>query len=187
MNGSRFNVLLYSDESKSAFYALVYSAILMMNMPNMHLTVVQLKESKDSFIGAGGKCLSFWPISPTSSWMKEIIGRADPDEKTCYCEILTKTNELFTSRTVDFSYQVLYCNPNIPDTVNALLQYARKNSIELLVMGTSELWSLKDLIFGNLAHAVQNRSPIPVLLVKKLSQDFLAVYRSKSVLKLVQN
>lgn len=41
---SKFNVLLYFDDSQQAFYAAVYTSILLQNMPNMHLTVVQAQE-----------------------------------------------------------------------------------------------------------------------------------------------
>ncbi|OLN27704.1 hypothetical protein DSOL_4423 [Desulfosporosinus metallidurans] len=43
-------------------------------------------------------------------------------------------------------------------------------------MGTRGLTTLKGLIFGCLAHNVLNRSPIPVLLVKKLPQEFIDNY-----------
>ena len=183
MNGSKFNVLLYSDESLPVFFAVVYSAILLMNMPNMHLTVVQLKESNDDSLGTENNWFNSWPINPTSDWMKDVMGGSDLAAKTRYHEILTKTNEIFSKRVVDVSHQVLYCNPSIPDTVNALLEYTTKKSIELIVMGTKGLTTLKGFIFGSLAHTLQNRSPIPVLLVKKLPQDFLDSFSSKPTLK----
>ena len=96
MNESKFNVLLYSDESQPAFFAVVYSAILLMNMPNMHLTVVQLKKSNDGSLGTENDWINSWPISPTSDWMKDVMGGSDSAAKTRYNEILTKTNEIFS-------------------------------------------------------------------------------------------
>jgi hypothetical protein len=186
MNESKFNVLLYSDESQPAFFAVVYSAILLMNMPNMHLTVVQLKESNDGSMGTENNWINSWPISPTSDWINDVMGGSDSGPKNRYHEILAKTNEIFSKRVVDVSRQVLYCNPSIPDTVDALLEYATKKSIELIVMGTEGLKTLKGLIFGSLAYTLQNRSPIPILLVKKLPQDFLDSYRSKPTLKVIR-
>ncbi|MDA8223529.1 universal stress protein [Desulfosporosinus sp.] len=176
MHGPKFNVLLYSDESQTAFFAFVYAAIVMMNMPNMHLTIVQLKESNDASINSEKNCLNGWPISPNSDWMKDIS----------YQEVLTKTNELLSIRAVDVSYQVIYCNPNIADTVDALMDFVRKRSIELIIMGTREQRTLRGLVFGSLAHSLQDRSSVPVLLVKKLPADIIDNYRSRPILKLIQ-
>lgn len=187
MNEAKFNVLLYLDESQPAFFAVVYSAILLMNMPIMHLTVVQLKESYDGPMGIENDWINSWPISPTSDWMKDVMGEPDSAAaKTRYHKILTKTNETFSKRVADVSHQVIYCNPSIPETVDALLEYATKKSIELIVIGTGGLTTLKGLIFGSLAHTLQNRSTIPVLLVKKLPQDFPDSYRSKLTLKVIR-
>jgi len=186
MNESKFNVLLYSDESQPAFFAVVYSAILLMNMPNMYLTVVQLKESSDGSMETENDWINSWPISPATDWMKDVMDGSDSAAKTRYHEILTKIDEIFSKRKVDVSHQVIYCNLSIPDTVDALLEYAIKKSIELIVMGTEEQTSLKGLIFGSLAQTLQNRSPIPALLVKKLPQDSLDGYRSKPTLKVIR-
>lgn len=182
--GSKFYVLLYVDESPSAFFAVIYAAILMMNMPDMHLTVVNLQESKGTSLDIPNG-ISSWPISPTSDWLKDVIVRADSATKTKCLEMLTKANDVFSARAVDVYHQVIYCNPNIPDSVDALLDYSRKKSIELLVMGTGELGTLKGLIFGSLAHTLQNRSAIPVLLVKNLSENFLDSDGSRPILKLI--
>ena len=47
-------------------------------------------------------------------------------------------------------------------------------------MGTRGLSSLKGLIFGGLAHKVLNKSAIPVLLIKKLPQEFIDSFLSDS-------
>lgn len=174
-----FNVLLYTDESQPATFAVVYSALLLMNMPNMNLTVVKLRQSNDDSSGAENNGVNSWPISPTSKWMKKVMGGSDSTDKTRYNEILTKTNEIFSKSDVNVSQQFIYCNPNIPDAADALLEYATKNSIELIIMGTKGLSNLKSLIFGSLAQTLQDRSQIPVTLVKKLPQDFIKRFRSK--------
>lgn len=165
MNEAKFNVLLYSDESQSAFFALVYSAILMTNMPKMSLFVVNTKESNQ---GSSNEYTNYdsWQISPQSERMNNIL-------------------DILSTRKSDIRHQVIYCNSNIPDTVDALLDYARKMSIDLIVMGTGKLKTLKGLIFGSLAHTLQNKSPIPVLLVKNFPEDFLECYKSKTTFKIV--
>ena len=85
----------------------------------------------------------------------------------------TKTSEIFTERGLDVCHHIIYCNPNIPDTVDAILDYATKKSFALIIMGTRGLTSLKGLIYGSLAYTMLNKSPIPVMLVKKLPQDFI--------------
>ena len=176
MNDSEFNVLLYSDGSQQAFSAAVYTATLLKNMPNMHLTIVQVQEQDEGSIGTEYNWIDTWPVSPTSDWMKRVTDESDSATKRHYHEILTKTNQIFKERGLDVSHHVIYCNPSISDTVEALLEYATKKSFRLIIMGTRGLTTLKGLVFGCLAHNLLNRSPIPVLLVKKLPQDFIDTY-----------
>ena len=180
MKDSKFNVLLYSDGSHQAFSAAVYCANLLRNMPNMHLTVVQVQESDEGSNGTEYSWIQTWPVSPTSEWMKRVVGGSDADTRNQYHEILIKTNQIFTERGLDVSHHVIYSNPSISDTVDALLEYVTKRSFKLIIMGTRGLTTLKGLVFGCLAHNVLNRSPIPVLLVKKLPQTFIDGYLSET-------
>ena len=180
MNNSQFNVLLYSDGSHQAFSAAVYTATLLKNMPSMHLTVVQVQESDEGSMGTEYSWIDTWPVSPTSEWMKRVLNESDSETRNQYHEILNKTNEIFTERGMDISNHVIYCNSSTSDTVEALLEYATKSSIKLIIMGTRGLTTLKGLIFGCFAHNVLNKSPIPVLLVKKLPQEFIDSYRSNT-------
>lgn len=186
MYRSMFNVLLYADETSTAFFAKVYAAILLMNMPNMHLTVVRLKESNDGSMETENNWIDSSPTSPNSDWMRESMGSSDSSAKVRYDKILVKTNEIFSKMAVEVSHHVIYCNPNIPDAVEALVEYATKKSILLIIIGTQGTITVKGLIFGSLAHSLQNRSLIPVLLVKKLPQDFLNGYRSEQTLRVIQ-
>lgn len=175
MSESSFNVLLYSDGSQQAFSAAVYSANLLRKMPNMHLTIVQVQESDEGSTGTEYSWIDTWPVSPTSEWMKRVI-ESDSNVRNLYNDILNKTNEIFTESAKNVSHHVIYCNPSITDTVDALLEYAEKKQFKLIIMGTRGLTTLKGLIFGCLAHNVLNRSPIPVLLIKKLPQAFIDSY-----------
>ncbi|EHQ88845.1 universal stress protein [Desulfosporosinus youngiae] len=177
MSDFKFNVLLYSDGSQQAFSAAVYAANLLKNMPNMHLTIVQVQEGEDGSAGTEYRWIDTWPVSPTAEWMKRVI-ETDTNVKELYTDILTTTNGIFTERVRNVSHHVIHCNPSITDTVDALLEYAEENHFKLIIMGTRGLTTLKGLIFGCLAHNVLNRSPIPVLLIKKLPQDFIDGYCS---------
>lgn len=203
MNDSKFKVLLYSDGSHQAFSAAVYTASLLKSMPDMHLTIVQLQESNEGFMGteyswkelrpkykrfywgcSTGTEYSWkdtWPTSPNSDWMKRVLDKSDLETQDRYDEILTKTNEIFSRRGLTVNYQVLCTNIDISDTsdtVDALLAYATKNSFKLIIMGTRGFSTLKGLVFGCLGHRMLNKSPIPVLLIKKLSKDFIDNYLS---------
>lgn len=180
MMDSKFNVLLYSDGSHQAFSAAVYTANLLRNMPNMHLTVVQVQESDEGSNGTEYNWIDTWPVSPTSEWMKRVLDGSDAGTRNQYHEILVKTNEIFIKRKTDITHHVIYANPSISDTVDALLEFVTKRSFKLIIMGTRGLTTLKGLVFGCLAHNVLNRSPIPVLLVKKLPQRYIDTYLSQS-------
>ncbi|MCO1602919.1 universal stress protein [Desulfosporosinus nitroreducens] len=188
MNDSKFNVLLYFDDSQQAFYAAVHTATLLRNMPNMHLTVVQARDGcEDSKITeyswidtkdlvnwamtrSNVKGTEYrWPISATSDWINRVFEGADSTVQNRYNEILSKTNEVFFERAEDVSHVVIYCNPGISDTIEALYDYAAKNSYNLIIMGTRGLTTLKVLLFGCLV----NNSSIPMMLIKKLPQGFM--------------
>ncbi|HZK84727.1 MAG TPA: universal stress protein [Desulfosporosinus sp.] len=183
MSNPKFNVLLYFDDSQQAFYAAVHTATLLKNMPNMHLTVVEVQEGcQDSEISeytwtdtkelvnwamvksnAPGIGVG-WPISASTDWMKRVLDESHFSVKNNYNEIISETNEVFSERVEDISHVVIYCKPGISDTVEALYDYAAKNAYNLIIMGTRGLTTLKVLLFGCLI----NSSPIPLMLIKKL-------------------
>ena len=161
MNDSDFNVVYYTDGSQPAFSAAVYTATLLKNMPNMHLTVVQVQEKS-----AGDDM--------TSNWMKQILNKpSDSNTKDKYQEILTKTNKIFSEKGMKITSQVIYSNSSIAETTDALIAYAKKDQAKLIIMGTRGPKDLKDLIYGSLAHSLLHKSDIPVLLIKKLPQEFI--------------
>ncbi|MDQ7092397.1 universal stress protein [Desulfosporosinus sp. PR] len=173
MTDKTFKVLLYSDGSQQAFSAAVYTAILLNKMPTMHLTVVQVQESDTDTLNPEINGSDNWPINLASEWKKRVSDEADQATKSQYEQILSQTKGFFKKREEDISFQVIYCNPSISETVEALIDYATQRSFELIIMGTRGLTTLKGLIFGCLAHNLLNKSPIPVLLVKKLPQEFI--------------
>jgi nucleotide-binding universal stress UspA family protein len=48
----------------------------------------------------------------------------------------------------------------------AITEYAQKNGMELIVMGTHGYTGLKKLMLGSVASGVLNQSPVPVLLIR---------------------
>lgn len=169
-------VLLYSDGTRHSFSAAVYAANLFNNISNMHLTVLSIQENAEGAIKGDYNLLETWSTSPHLNWEKHIVEEADLERKRQYSEIIIKTNKIFNERGHDVNQKVIYSNYNISDTVDAILGYAKNYGFELIIMGTRGLTSLKGLIHGSLAHSVLNKSDIPVLLIKKLPQEFVDRY-----------
>jgi len=183
MDDPKFNVILYSDGSYQAFSAAVYTATLFKNIPNMHLTVLHIQAKVEGSVETEYHWVDTWPVSPTSEWMKLVLHKSDASTKKQYHEILNKTNEIFAARGLDVSHHALYANTKHSDTSDiedAIIEYATKGSFELIIMGTRGLSALNGLVFGSLAHSVLDKSPIPVLLIKKLPQDFIDNYLSNT-------
>lgn len=209
MSGTEFKVMLYSDGSHQAFSAAVYTATLLKNMPNMQLTIVQLQECDDEngpeteyswkelrpkykryfwghSNGAEYSWIDTWPAKPTSDWMKHVLEESRAETRKQYDRILQKTNEIFTKKSLSINHQE-FCTrtsvsdtPDINETVGMLIDYATKNSFQLIIMGTRGLSNFQGLIFGSLAHTMLNKSGIPVLLIKKLPEDFIRDYLEDS-------
>jgi nucleotide-binding universal stress UspA family protein len=207
MNDSKFKVLLYSDGSYQAFSAAVYTATLLKDMLNMHLTIVQVQDSDE-----GSKELEYswkelrpkykryywgcskgeeyswidtWPVNPTQDWMKHVLNESfEVRQRQQYAEILAKTNEIYSKKKQSVTHEALCSNTsfsdpsNIADTVNVIIDYAISNEFELVILGTRGHSALNGVIFGSLSHSVLDKSPIPVLLIKKLPQDFIDAYLS---------
>ncbi|WP_407309154.1 universal stress protein [Desulfosporosinus sp. SB140] len=209
MKDSKFNVLLYSDGSHQAFSAAVYTATLLRNIPNMHLTILQIQESHEGFMGTeyswielrpkykryywGTESAVNWsdtcPPESKVDWFKRMLS-SESESKDQYTQILSKTNQIFKENTSNIKHQILCSNvskTDITDTADMILDYSRKNSFNLIIMGTHGLSTLKGLIFGGLAHKVLNKSAIPVLLIKKLPQDFINSYLSDETFEITSD
>ncbi|KLU65208.1 universal stress protein family protein [Desulfosporosinus acididurans] len=206
MNDSKFNVLLYSDGSHQAFSAAVYTATLLKKIPNMQLTILQVQESDDesqemsySWLELRPKykryhwgCLSeneykwidSWPENPSPDWMCGVLNESESSLKSQkqYASILKKTNEIYQKRTANVKQQILYKktslneSASISETVKMIIDYASSNPFELIIMGTRGLSTINGLIHGSLAHTVLDKSKLPVLLIKKLPQEFIDNY-----------
>lgn len=206
MNDFDYNVLLYSDGSHQALSAAVYTAILLKKMPNMHLTILQI-QSRDEALegteynwkelrpkykryhwgcstGTDHRWKDIWPVSPTSGWIKGVFDESSLEVRKQYYQIIDKTNEIFSKKRFNVKFQNICFNTSITDNldisdrVDAILEYATKNPFKLIIMGTRGLSTLKGLIYGSLAHTVLDKSPLPVLLIKKLPQEFINSYLS---------
>ena len=182
MDNSQFKVLLYSDGSHQAFSAAVYTATLLETMPDMKLTVLTILENPSQLLN-GYNWTDTWPIYPTSEWMKNALAdsehTAGKDQDKEYHRILSKTNQIFFKQGYNVDHKELYLDDTPEDSSDTskiedmILDFANTNSFDLIVIGTRGLSTLKGLIFGSLAHNLLNKSTIPVMLIKKLPQEFI--------------
>ena len=174
MTDSIFNVLLYVSGSEHSFSAAVYAATLLKQLPNIQLTVVQVRDIKNGNIGSEDyNWLDIWPVTPNASWMKKILSEADHETQKEYQEILARTNEIFANSGINIKHEILVAKNNIIDVAETIIDYATKNSFKMIIAGTRGLSDIKGLVFGSFAHTMLNRSPVPVLLIKKLPQEFI--------------
>ena len=175
-NTDTLKVLLYSDGTQHSFSAAVYAANLFYSIPNMQLTVLHVQEGVEGAMGEDSGLMGTRPTNPDLDWVKHLMGQADSEKIRQYSDILAKTNEIFLERGHDVQQHVIYSKIGISDISKTILSYATKNEFRLIIMGTRGLTSLKGLINGSLAHSVLNKSDIPVLLIKKLPQEFIDRY-----------
>ncbi|KLU65209.1 universal stress protein family protein [Desulfosporosinus acididurans] len=200
MAKSNFNVLLYSDGSRQSISAAVYAASLINNIPNMKLTILQIHESHERFMGSEFSWIElrrkykriYWESESELSWSQTYLKIPDDDwfkrmlnsEEDCgdqYARIVSKTNRIFVESSHSIKHQILYSNINksdISDTADLILNYSSRNSFNLIIIGLQGFSMFNGLIFGGLAHKVQNKSSIPVLLIKKLPQEFISNFLS---------
>lgn len=153
-------VLLYSDGTEHSISAAVYTANLFYSIPNMHLTILYIKENDEASVEEDDSPME------TRSPNLHLVEKADSKKRMQDSEISTKTNEIFTERGHKFNQKVIYSNCNIPDAVEGILGYARNYGFKLIILGTRGITGLRGLIHGSLAHSMLNKSDIPVLISK---------------------
>ncbi|WP_088225019.1 universal stress protein [Desulfosporosinus sp. FKB] len=200
MESSYFNVLLYSDGSAQSISAAVCAASLINNIPNMKLTILQIRESHERFMGSEFSWSElrrkykriYWESEselswsqtylkiPEDDWFKQMLN-SEEDHRDQYARLVSKTNRIFVENSSQINHQLLFSNidkSDTSDTADLILNYSKRNSFNLIIMGTHGFSMFKGLIFGGLAHKVQNKSSIPVLLIKKLPQEFISNFLS---------
>jgi len=176
-SGPPFKVLLYYDGSQHSFSAAVYTANLWKSIPSMRLTVLHVQE--DTM-----ETRPTWPTNPKSDWVKYIMDENDPGKQKQYAKIHERIKEIFSEKGYEVNQKVVYSNTSIPDTVKAIGEYAKLNKFQLIIMGTRGPSSLKGLVYGSLAHTLLNKSDMPVMLIKKLPQEFIDCFCSPRLRKL---
>ena len=168
-----YKVLLYFDGSLHSLSAAVYTANLLNRIPNTSLTILHVLENVKGTKQEEYNLMEIWSTDPNLEWQKRLLEKVELNYEGKYSRILAKIKETFFAKGRNVTQKVIFANPNIPDTVEAIINYSTKKEFELIIMGTKGPSSLKGLMYGSLAHSVLNKSDIPVLLIKKLPQEFI--------------
>jgi hypothetical protein len=207
---NNFRVLLYSDGSPQALSASVYTASLLNNMPDMLLTIIQIQTCyeksmgveynwlelrpkhkrfyRSCSVGSEFRWVDVWKKSINLSWVERMEERHDWKYINQYYKIINKVNRIYSEKNDFVNYKLIYSNIlsaepyETTDIEDLIIDYAAKNNFNLIIIGTRELTKLNYLIYGNLAKNVQNKSKVPVILVKKLPQDFIDDFVNESTL-----
>lgn len=181
IDNNPLKVLLYFDGSEHSLSAAVYTANLFSRIPNMDLTIIHVRENVEGAKLENSNLMEIWSSNPVMDWQTSLLDQIGLHQRGEYSKIIAKTNEILFKTGLDVKQQVVFANPNISDTVEAILDYAEKKEFELIIMGTRGPSSLKGLMYGSLAHSVLNKSDIPVLLIKKLPQEFVDRFCSSPI------
>lgn len=178
-DGKPFKVLLYFDGSQHSLSAAVYTADLFDRIPDMQLTILQIQENVEGTKLEECNLMEIWSSTPSIDTTpsveqnKSLLEKAQYNHKNQHSKIIAKINKIFFETGLNVKQKTLFANSNIPDTADAIIDFATKKHFELIIMGTRGPSSLKGLVYGSLAHYVLNKSNIPVLLIKKLPHEFI--------------
>lgn len=208
MDNSKLKVLLYSDGSHQAFSAAVYAATLLRSIPNMHLTILQVYEIDEGSKGVKyswielrkkyqpyhWKCsldkdkswLNTWPAAPNTKWLKNILNGSEQEIKKTFAEILAAANNIF-SKNLNVCQQNLCLNVSCDETVSTsekvevIADYAAKNFYQLIIIGSRGPSKLNRLVFGSFSYEMLHKCAIPVVLIKKLPQEFIDSFLAETL------
>jgi len=139
------NILVPVDYSDSGDAAMAYAVSLAKEYDaEMHL--VHVYEQPFAYVDAG---FSGTPIPAD-------IPPADLTEEEAKLELVTPTEDIKLCR------KFIIGSP-----ADDLVNYAKENEIDLVVMGTHGRTGLSRLLMGSVAEGVVRRSPCPVLTIKQ--------------------
>lgn len=146
------NILCPIDYSSSGDAALVYATSLAKEyVAELHL--VHVFEQPSTLVDAGFGT-GFGGLPPQTLTPAELKSEED------------KLNAITPVRGVQFRRKLLIGTP-----AEELVNYAKENDIDLVIMGTHGRTGLGRLLMGSVAEAVVRRSPCPVLTIKQPAKE----------------
>jgi nucleotide-binding universal stress UspA family protein len=105
------------------------------------------------------------PFKSLAHWVSDDIAmKMEKEASAAAQKYIDQTVERLSNEGVDVEAVIARGNPG-----EAVLEYAVKNNIDLIVMGTHGRSGFSRLMFGSVASHIIHHSPIPVLLVPPTS------------------
>jgi len=147
-------IMVATDFSKNSDLAIL-KAINIAKATNAHLTVVHViqKKTMDNFLDSTLK-----KLLPKNIWLSTEEHRA----------ILLQEKIDSLSR-YELKIETLVLKKGKPAV--KILQYAKKNKFDLLVIGAHGKYSLRDTFVGTTAEYLADKSICPIFIVKNMSQN----------------
>jgi len=152
----RIKALLYSDGSERSLSAAIYAAALMKGNPHMTLTIISCNRP------ASGAAGVVWDEGWSAPGAVRGISEA----------MLREARKVFEDRDMAVETRAVACGDRLAEEIAAC---AREGNFNLVIMGTKGPSDLRALVLGSVAHQVVHLSDRPVLLVKKLPPEILAM------------
>lgn len=147
------NILVPTDGSECSIKAAESAAELAKMNPGAKVTVFVVESVPDRFVERH----LYWVAGDKGDQGKHIMEMFAEERN----RILEKTASVFKEAGINVVTDYSAGNP-----AEQICEYARKNNIDLIVMGTRGIGNIGEIFLGSVSHKVLHLSPCPVLLVK---------------------
>ncbi len=144
-----FNILFAADRSKFSNYAAE-------KLPEL----IDIKRAKIDILNV---TVPPQKVIPPEAYIYTDIGKIIDESKHVSDELLNNTAEIFEKYEVSEIKKVSLMG----EPAAIIVDYAEKNSIDLIIMGSHARKELSALFLGSTSMKVSEKSEIPILLVKK--------------------
>lgn len=139
--------LVATDGSDNALRAAHYAAELMLNNPNMKVTIIYVRSP-------------FSALRKFTPWVS--MDDIDVELQKMAQRAIDKTKEVFYAQGLPVDTAIEMGE----DPGYVISQYAKTNKIGHIIMGTRGLSNLSGIIMGSVSHQVLHQSEVPVIFVK---------------------
>jgi nucleotide-binding universal stress UspA family protein len=136
-------ILLASDGSEHAIRATEKAIILAENNPNAEIEIIYVVDGSTS------------KADVLRNWNTLSIERQRKDK-------LKLTEQKIKHAGISYKVKILRGEPG-----PLIVDYANKNNLDVVVIGSRGLNSLQEMMLGSVSHKVAKRTNCPVLIVKK--------------------
>lgn len=155
------HIMVSFDGSEESLHALDEAKEILQTAPAMTLDIVQVIDG------------AVWEPPVNLAWDNPAAGYPTIDPEIAarqYEQAVQRAtdamHETLDARIADVSNSVAFhVEPQMMSTADALLDFARRHQIDLIIMGCRGLGAIRGVL-GSVSYAVLRRSDAPVLIVK---------------------